>query len=511
MNEIQKQLIKNSLYSVFDLEGELIDYSDGLFFLLKNNKDLLSKEISNHIDFKEIARKKLEWVGIIEIDGLDEKKLCFNCLAWSFKTSENKEYVIVSKSNLTNVLKQTKLIHEETIARKSILKYLTGLVETKKYVAAFVNIDNFSLINSSYGESSGDLILNLIQKGMKKINNYRLFLAGGDQFFLIRLTPTEIENADLEIVGLKRSIANIFRFPLLVNKSIIEVRATTGLALSEPNMLFEKTFQCFKDAKSKNLEFKTCTTKEENEKLLFIEKINSAVNNDGIEIFFQPIVDNKTKKILKYEVLSRIKVENSYLVPADFMEILKKIKLYSKMTKEVLEKVYKKLEEDSEIHLSINISMDDVLDPDTKNLILKKIENSSYENNKRVTFELIESTNINDYKYFNKFSSAIRKHGVKISIDDFGVGFSNFSHLSNIEFDFLKIDGSFIKNLSNSKNRRIVESIVAFCKDNQIKVIAEYVENVYDFNDVSFLGIDCSQGYYFGKPEIQPRGENCVE
>ncbi len=91
--------------------------------------------------------------------------------------------------------------------------------------------------------------------------------------------------------------------------------------------------------------------------------------------------------------------------------------------------------------------------------------------------------------------------GVKIAIDDFGVGYSNFERLLEYQPDILKIDGSLIKNIDNNPlSFNIVETIVAFAKKEHILTVAEYVENEDIFNILNDLGIDYSQGYYFGKP-----------
>jgi len=120
--------------------------------------------------------------------------------------------------------------------------------------------------------------------------------------------------------------------------------------------------------------------------------------------------------------------------------------------------------------------------------------------NQNITFELVETDGIEDFDMFDKFVKTIRKFGAQISIDDFGTGYSNFTYLAKIEPDYLKIDGSLIKNIISTKDYDVVKTIINFAKMYNIKTVAEYVENEEIFILVKELGIDYSQGYYFSKP-----------
>ena len=127
------------------------------------------------------------------------------------------------------------------------------------------------------------------------------------------------------------------------------------------------------------------------------------------------------------------------------------------------------------------------------------LELKSIQNLERITLEFTETDKI-DFKRAVIFLNELKKIGIKISIDDFGTGYSNFENLLHFDFDYLKIDGQIIKNIHNKKNESIVHSILSFCKINDIKIIAEYVENESIYNKVCELDIEFSQGFYVGKP-----------
>ena len=121
----------------------------------------------------------------------------------------------------------------------------------------------------------------------------------------------------------------------------------------------------------------------------------------------------------------------------------------------------------------------------------------------RVTFELLESEAVSDFKKLERFISEVKRHGAKIAIDDFGSGYSNFSYLTKMSADYIKIDGSLIRNIDVDKSSLlVVETIVDFAKKLGIKTVAEYVHSSVVMDKVKELGIDYSQGFYIDEPSI---------
>jgi len=121
----------------------------------------------------------------------------------------------------------------------------------------------------------------------------------------------------------------------------------------------------------------------------------------------------------------------------------------------------------------------------------------------RIIFELLESEDIRDFKKIKQFIQHVKAQGIKIAIDDFGTGYSNFERMLSYEPDILKIDGSLIKNIvTNETSRHIVETIVMFAQKQKLTTVAEYVENEAIYTLVRDLGVDYSQGYYFGRPKM---------
>jgi len=151
---------------------------------------------------------------------------------------------------------------------------------------------------------------------------------------------------------------------------------------------------------------------------------------------------------------------------------------------------------------SINLSIEDIMSSKIFNYILQKLKENK-ETARRLTFELLESEAVKDFKKVDRFIGEIRRYGVKVAIDDFGSGYSNFSYVTKINTDYIKIDGSLIADIDvDEASLIVVETIVSFAKKLGLKTIAEYVHSSVVLDKVKELGIDYSQGFYIDEPSL---------
>ena len=232
-----------------------------------------------------------------------------------------------------------------------------------------------------------------------------------------------------------------------------------------------------------------------------IAMIKTAINNLKIVSYFQPIINNKTQKIEKYESLVRLIDDNGKILsPFFFLDIAKKGRYYSQITNIVLTNSLKALE-NTNMDISINLSAVDIeLEPTRKKIfeLLDKYKQYS----SRIVIELLEDEGIKDFELLKTFISTVKSKGIKIAIDDFGAGYSNFERLLDYQPDILKIDGCLIRDIdTNSYSLSVVKTIVQFAKEQNIKTVGEFVENEKIYTILNELGVDYSQGYYFGKPQ----------
>jgi EAL domain-containing protein (putative c-di-GMP-specific phosphodiesterase class I) len=146
--------------------------------------------------------------------------------------------------------------------------------------------------------------------------------------------------------------------------------------------------------------------------------------------------------------------------------------------------------------------VEDITDHKIRDMILKTVS-QNLSSSKRIIFELTENENIQRFSDVQSFIHEVKAYGCKIAIDDFGSGYSNFEYLAQLHVDYVKIDGSLIRNIDADPTLKIiVRSIVDFARQMNFKTVAEYVHNKQVYEIVTELGVDFSQGYYFGQPVL---------
>lgn len=240
--------------------------------------------------------------------------------------------------------------------------------------------------------------------------------------------------------------------------------------------------------------------KKQKENVYWIHKIKEAFEKEHLITYYQPILNNKTKKIDKYECLVRIEDNGILIPPIRFMEASRLTGTLSLVTRRVIEQSFEKFST-TEYEFSINITKTDLFLDYLEEYLLKQSKKHGV-NPSRVALEILEDIDTLDTPEILSQLNSLRYHGFKIAIDDFGSRSSNFSRLLEFSPDYLKIDGLFVKNiLSDKKSAIIVEAIVLLCKTSEIKVIAEFVHSKEIQSKIEQLGIEYSQGYYFGEPK----------
>jgi diguanylate cyclase (GGDEF)-like protein len=369
-----------------------------------------------------------------------------------------------------------------------------------------INIDTFSQVNDFYGHNLGDRVLakfaNKLQNTCIDKDSY-LFRVSGDEFVIL-ISNVESHNVVLRAQEISKKI-NSYKYEVY-NESV-SLNTTISISFEEKSKLLMTADMALKVARreSKNLIVydKTMSLNKEYENnMLWTKKIKKAIKEDKIILYFQAIIDNNnTQEIKKYESLIRlIDEDDKVITPYFFLDIAKKSKLYKQLTKIVIQKSFETFRSNN-AEFSINLSIDDILDRDIYNYILEMLD--IYHVSNRVIFEIVESESIENFEEIQKFITRVKSIGCRIAIDDFGTGYSNFEYLMRLEPDFIKIDGSIIKEILTDKNSEIITSVIVdFAKKMDIKIIAEFVENEEIFKKVKELGIDYSQGYYFSKPKV---------
>ncbi|MDQ1340157.1 MAG: hypothetical protein QG567_1314, partial [Campylobacterota bacterium] len=438
------------------------------------------------------------WVDVMIMPILDSK-------------NEIIEY-IAARHDVTELIDQRKeletLISTDTLTGLgNRFRLVNDIQSSLSPSLALINIDNFREINDFYGHKIGDFVIielgNLIFERFNS-NDYNIYHIQGDEYAILYQKDDKanfykkVEEATLSI-GSSDVEISIHKITMQLTASISfedksSLLTTVDMALkyakkSRKNIIvYDKTLELDKEYK-KNIEWTI--------------KLKNAINNDRITVFYQPIINNKDGRMEKYECLVRMIDEDGKVIsPYFFLDIAKRAKLYTKITEKVIEKSFEEFK-DKDCEFSINLNIQDILDKNLIKYLNKMIKDYNIEG--RLVFEIVENEGIENFDEVKQFIKNAKSCGCKVAIDDFGTGYSNFEYLMQLEADYIKIDGSMIKNIITNKNSKlVVETIVDFAKKMNIKTIAEFVKDEEVYKKVKELGIDYSQGYHLGEPSQNP-------
>lgn len=366
-----------------------------------------------------------------------------------------------------------------------------------------IDINRFRDINTVYGFDAGDFVLKSCTDCLRDLvaeKSGQLFKLHSDTFALLLDKSHTAVSAEQLIENLSRHLADhSFSF----NGIDIWITVATGYS-DTADQTIENAEIALRQAKERKVFFQPFTpsmrlSKEHEENITWYKIIKDAIKEGRVIPYFQGIADNKSGKIEKYEALVRIILpEGSVISPFKFLDIAKKTGLYPQLTKIMAQKTIETFN-DLPFTVSLNLSTEDINNPDIITFLRDSITKAAI--GKKIVFEILESEGISNYDQVVKFIDEFKQLGCQFAIDDFGSGFSNFEHLIKLQVDFLKIDGSLIKNISHDKNAQvIVKNIQNFASEMGIATIAEFVSSEEIHAIVKAMGITYSQGYYFSEP-----------
>ncbi|NPU99806.1 MAG: bifunctional diguanylate cyclase/phosphodiesterase [Brevinematales bacterium] len=420
--------------------------------------------------------------------------------------------VYIGISTATFYYETIRLQNLETMKKQLVTDQLTRLPNRTALVCdirnskvshlILINIDGFKELNDFYGHPGGDEILKQVAQSLEeRAHSGRVYRLYADEFAILidkQMKPDEL-NYIIENIRL-----HFKRDSFKLEAEEIKINVTMGISEGNAKLL-EMADIALGMAKKEHIGYKYAMDWEKiyseyGENLAILKTLRNAIDNDRIVPYFQPIYDNRTRKIEKFETLVRvIDDEGKVIPPLLFLDIAKKTKLYPYITKTMIKKSFEKFYH-TPWQFSINLSVDDINDYDTSEYIQLSLKESGMAN--QVVFEITESEGIENFDTVSEFISQVKELGCKIAIDDFGTGYSNFSYLISLNVDFLKIDASLIRNLPSDKNLQIiVETIVSFSHRLGISTIAEFVHSSEVQDKVVSMGIHHSQGYFIGKPD----------
>lgn len=362
-----------------------------------------------------------------------------------------------------------------------------------------INLHNFREINDFFGFSIGDNLLRQMGHWLKTLdlNPYRL---SGDEFAI--LIDEELTQEALEELS-QRLLNRLIDHPFSVGEETVSLSITIGID-AEPEISLTHADIALHQAKESSNHIAFYSSENHVEKqyqanIALTSTIHKALNAGRITCFYQPIVSTQTGRIEKYETLVRMIDESANIIPPlDFLKTAQKTRLYPQITRTVIEHACNTFKDRNE-EFSVNLSIRDIEDHNTVRFIEEMIVKT--DTSHRIVFEILESEGIDNFDTVIQFIHRMKSLGAKIAIDDYGTGYSSLENILRLDIDYLKIDGSLIRNINeNPKHAIVLESIADFASKLGIKTIAEFVSSEELFQHVKTIGITYSQGYYTGKP-----------
>ena len=424
------------------------------------------------------------------------------------KQDEKRMVILANQDHLTGLSNRRRFLEElDQEIRRAERHDQSG-------VLLLIDLDHLKLVNDTAGHAAGDQIIVQVA-GL-------LNCASRDQDYLARISGDEFAVAYSEMgeeLGMKKArqlLDNISALKPRYGGRTLNISASVGMVTFPgqgkiPVELMAKADAAMSVAKSsgRNRVYRYDETDMMRERmdnqLVWKDRLLESLEKDALQLVFQPIVSVSGGQVHHYEVLVRMVDDNGALIaPGSFIPAAEQFGLIQRLDRVVITKSIAYLaelpDEMRDVGFAINLSGLSVGRQDTYELIERVISESGVDP-ARITFEITETAACEQLNNAVEFIRKIRRLGCKVSLDDFGVGFSSFSYLKHLHADVLKIDGSFIRDIhNNNEDQLFVKALVDVAGGMGMRTIAEFVENEQVFERIRNLGVDYVQGYYLGKP-----------
>ena len=426
------------------------------------------------------------------------------------RVAEHRVEHLATHDPLTNLPNRRGLYEElnELIYRSRRYKYSSAVI--------YVDLDGFKHVNDHFGHEAGDRLLTQVATNFKAIVRQTDSVAriGGDEFIVL---ITDIDG-ETSLITKIESLLNEASRPLQFNRHQIATGASIGIALypdhgDDAETLLHHADQAMYQAKQQGKNTFRFFTEDINAKAHrqreLQDNLRIALPNNEFTVFFQPIVDTRSGQVVSAEALLRwYNVNLGEVFPDEFIPAAESAGLIAELGCWVLKEAiatgaHWQQRFGIELRIAVNASSIQFRNNLLFDTIKEQIDNHAW-NPDLLEVEITEGLLLDDSPEVNTYIEAISNCGVRLSVDDFGTGFSALSYLKNYPVSTVKIDRSFIMDLPGDKeNAVLVQAIIAMAHGLRLEVIAEGVETAEQWEYLKSLDCDFVQGYYFGKPMPQ--------
>jgi len=408
------------------------------------------------------------------------------------------------------------------------LKELKQRGKSKGFIGILcLDLDRFKLINDGLGFQAGDRILIETTRRLQENLDSKAILArvGADEFAIAIKTDLDT----IEAIELANKLEEVLAVPYKLKEQDIFTSASIGLAFNrlgedfQPQELLQAShtamYQAKASGKSRHEVFATKMHEQALKRLQLEADLNQAIKNQEFELHYQPIVSLKTGKIHGFEALVRWQSPTrGFVSPGAFIPVAEETGLIVPMGSWILHTACQQMQEwrdkfpsAASVVMSVNLSsrqfsQADLIAQVQETLILTGLDGAN------LKLEITESMVMDDIENTIALLHELKKLDIKISMDDFGTGFSSFSYLHRFPTDTLKIDRSFVSNMSQGvKNQDIVNTIVILAHRLGMDVIAEGIETREEQDILYQFNCEYGQGYFFAKPLPHNKAKELLE
>jgi diguanylate cyclase (GGDEF)-like protein len=373
-----------------------------------------------------------------------------------------------------------------------------------------IGVDKLALINNAYGYEVGDAILVTVGQRLDRFlrSSDVIGRIGGDRFGVILCQCPE----EMVVHAMERIIEVVRDKPIEVNGNIIPLTISIGCVLfpgfvNTAYDLIAKSETALNQAKRAGRCCYSIYRASEQQTLLFkrsldiAAQVQAAMRERRLSFVYQPIVRSDTLQVAKYECLLRMRGDRGEMISAGaFVPVVEQLGMTKVMDRYVLDLAVEELRSHPEVSLAINISGLTATDQTWLRALMSAVK-ASPEIGPRMVVEITETAALHDIEESARFVNVVRELGCRVAIDDFGAGFTSFRHLKALTVDLVKIDGSFVRNLSQSQdNQLFIRNLLSLAETFGLQAVAEFVENEQDAELLTKAGVHYLQGYYFGRP-----------
>ncbi|HBF6775210.1 TPA: EAL domain-containing protein [Clostridioides difficile] len=377
------------------------------------------------------------------------------------------------------------------------------------YIIVYFDINNFKMINDTFGYEFGDNLLITIAKALKEeLTEGEVYARLSSDYFAIFC---DYKNGRNKIIRKLDSIRNNIESNLSI---VFEISLCVGIYFVEEGEVdiqkaVNKANMARSVVKGKNINYAIYNEDVRNklsEESMILDDIKIALVKNQFEVYYQPKFSLVNGEMIGSEALIRWNhPEHGFISPAVFIPIAEKSKLILKIGRFVFERVCTDLSEWKKqgkkiVPVSVNLSRVELYQPDIVKFINKTIQMYNLSSD-LIEIEITETVAINELNILKNVLNELRKYGFSISMDDFGTGYSSISCLRDMPIDILKLDKSFLDGIEHDeRSRNIAKSIVSLAKSLDLVVIIEGVESKEQAELMKQFGCDLVQGFYFARP-----------